>query len=105
VREPRWAEFEGEFRFNLRSPLVRNGNSSEFEAIKSKLEAEIRAAYPGEAFELSYGGGATGGDLFVTIKSNASLEEKFALYDRWNKTAFGRWEAYYLDLYSYWLTP
>jgi hypothetical protein len=69
-----------------------------------KLKAEIATRFPNEEFELSPGGGSND-ELFVTIRCGRTLEEKFDLYDRWNKEAFGKWEAYPLMLLSYWKQP
>ncbi len=99
--KPRWKEFEGEFRFNTKCPTPDKSCNTDFKKIKPILENEISARYAGEKFRLEESGGSSNGDLFVTVKCNKSLEEQFTLYDRWNKQAFGKWEPYYLGLYSY----
>ena len=97
--EPKWLVFEGSFKFKVPcEPQVRNCLEM-FETTKPKIESQILAAYPGEKFSLRSSGGATG-EMFVEIKTNRSLEEKFHLYDR--LSYFGKWEPFPLDLYSYW---
>jgi hypothetical protein len=103
IYPPRWSRFEGEFRFNMKCPpeLKDCYMFENFPKIKPQVENAVRHAYPGEDFEIASGGGATGGELYITIRCNKSLEEKFDIYDRWGKEHFGKWEAYPLDLTSY----
>jgi hypothetical protein len=101
---PRWVEFEGEFRFGTKCPAELGNNCyyTEHETeLVSRLRKEISQKFPGEVFELKAGGGSSNGDAFVIVKSNKSLEEKFDLYDRWNRTGFGKWEPYHLSLNWY----
>jgi hypothetical protein len=104
---PQWVDFEGEFSFRVACPSeVKNCYMREHEEkVIPQLREKLAAAYPGEKFELRANGGTSSGELFVEVKCNKTLEEKFTLYDRWNKKAFGKWEAYPLYLYSYWKQP
>lgn len=107
AEKPRWLEFEGEFSFNLKCPaeLKNCYATDEFRKIEPQLRAEISRAYPGEKFELAARGGSSNGDLYVRVKCDKSLEEKFSIFDRWNREAFGKWEANDLSLTSYWKVP
>lgn len=99
---PRWLEYDGEFRFNFKCPADNKRCGSEIEPLRQRLTAEIEAAYPGERFRLEESGGSSNGDVFVRVKSSKSLEEKFTLYDRWNREGFGKFEPYHLGLEVYW---
>jgi hypothetical protein len=102
--KPKWLQFEGEFRFHVRCSEKTDGCYKYADEMIPKLKAEIATRFPNEEFELSPGGGSND-ELFVTIRCGRTLEEKFDLYDRWNKEAFGKWEAYPLMLLSYWKQP
>ena len=98
---PRWSEFEGKFEFRVKCPTPDNFCFDNFANMKLALEKEISAKYPNEPFTLRQNGGQSNGELFVEIQSNKSLEEKFDLYDRWNREGFGRWEAFHPYLLAY----
>ena len=102
---PHWVNFEGEFSFRVACPSEVKDCYVHGEKVIPQLQKKIAEAYPEEKFELQTNGGTSSGDLFVEVKSNKTLEEKFTLYDRWNKEAFGKWKAYPLFLYSYWKQP
>jgi hypothetical protein len=104
ARPARWLIFEGEFRFKTRCPSDLGNNCyyiEHEEELVSKLRKEISKMFPAEAFELKASGGSSDGDVFVTVKCDRSLEEKFNLYDRWNRTGFGKWQPYHLTLNWY----
>lgn len=104
ARSPRWLQFEGEFRFRVPCSDIAKDCYQQSDKMLPELRAKISAAYPDENFELRPSGGSRG-EVYMIIRCNKSLEEKFDLYDRWNKEAFGSWEAYPLILLSYWKQP
>ncbi len=101
---PRWLTYEGEFRFNMKCPTEFGTDCHKTgiaDKLLSRLSEQISKKYPGEVFELQEMGGTSNGDIFIVVKCNKSLEEKFDLYDRWGKTIFGKWEPYHLSLKWY----
>lgn len=101
---PKWLTYEGTFRFRSQCPL-RDKSCYQFgqdTEVLMKARDRIANAYPGEAFELKTSGGSSTGEVFFEITCNRSLEEKFDLFDRWNKEMFGRWQPFPLTLDSYW---
>lgn len=81
VPTPEWTNYEGTFEFTFfcqgKSKDCRNNERKLLETIK----AEISQAYPDEPFELDLRGGSTT-ELFIAVKSNKSLADKFTLYKR-----------------------
>ncbi len=101
---PRWLIYEGEFQFGMKCPADLGKDcymTAMADKLESRLREELSSKYPGESFELKASGGSSNGDVFVRIKCTKSLEEKFDIYDRWGKTAFGKWEPYHLTLTFY----
>lgn len=101
---PRWLDYEGRFRFRTQCPKTdrdcyMSGRDSELVA---SVRQQISAAYPGEKFDLRANGGMSTGEAWLEITCNKLLEAKFVLFDRWDKTGFGKWEPLELELYSYW---
>ena len=97
---PRWLLFDGEFRFRVPCSNKVKGCYQQGEKLLPELKAKISAVYPNEKFELRPGGGSRD-EVYTIISCSKMLEEKFDLYDRWGRTAFGSWEAYPLTLISY----
>lgn len=67
----------------------------------ARLREAITKKYPGETFDIRVNGGMTGGVAFVEVKCNRSLQQKFDIYDRGDKTGFGKWEPFELLLTYY----
>ncbi len=100
TQTPNWVRFEGNFEFTYTCPDKKEGCLSSAEDVLKQLTNEIRVAYPGEQFELEdYGGSNT--EVFVRVKCNKSLEEKFTLYHR--HPQYDAWEAYNPWLVTYWI--
>lgn len=101
---PNWLKYEGTFRFRSQCPskdknCYYSGHDAE---VLMQVRSGISSAYPGEPFELKTSGGSSTGEVFFEITCNRSLEEKFGLFDRWNKEMFGKWQPFPLTLDSYW---
>ncbi|MCK6639242.1 MAG: hypothetical protein L6Q81_04085 [Bacteroidia bacterium] len=95
---PNWMKFEGEFSFTYSCPAGSNDCLSQDDSLLQQLALEIQSAYPEEIFELQSAGGSST-ELFVNVRCNKTLADKFKLYPlSWNK-----WEAYPLYLTSYWV--
>jgi hypothetical protein len=104
ARHPDWLNFEGEFNFRIKCPGASKSCYSESKSLINEAKEKIKVAYPGEVFELSESGGMIG-ELSVRMKCNKSLEEKFTIYDRWEKNFFGAWKPYRPFLMTYWDFP
>ena len=96
---PDWTKYEGTFRFTYKckegTKTCMNKEDSLFKAMK----VEITKQYPGENFELSNVGGSLT-EIFVEVRCNKTLEEKFKLYYR--DIQYDKWKQYRLYLTTYW---
>jgi len=70
------------------------------EKVLKNLTLEIKKAYPNEEFELESKGGSST-ELFVGVKCNKSLNDKFQLYKR-KYLKDDNWEPFYLSIRTYW---
>lgn len=96
---PNWTKYEGEFNFTYTCPKGSRDCLDNQKKLLKQLTEEIKKAYPNELFELKDVGGSKS-ELFVEVRCNKSLAEEFSLYPlSWKK-----WEAYWLELRSYWTT-
>jgi len=108
---PDWMKYEGTFEFTYNYPKGKEVYFPEFEkridkkklqystdSVLTRIEEEIRKAYPGEAFFLEDVGGSLT-EIFVKVTSNKSLEEKFNLYTR---TEYDAWEHFKPRFEVYW---
>lgn len=94
---PEWTKYEGEFSFTYSCQSKSSDCLSQDDSLLTKLTIEIQNKYPEEVFELESAGGSST-ELFVNVRCNKTLADKFNLYPlSWNK-----WEAYPLYLASYW---
>ncbi|MBE7517509.1 MAG: hypothetical protein HS105_13030 [Chloracidobacterium sp.] len=101
---PQWLNHEGSFQFNIKCPadigedcwMIKNEG-----LLLARLREAITKKYPGETFDIRVNGGMTGGVAFVEVKCNRSLQQKFDIYDRGDKTGFGKWEPFELLLTYY----
>lgn len=96
---PDWTKYEGTFKFTYVCPAEDEGCYENEKEILEKLTEEIAMNYPGEPFELS-GRGGSNTQLFVEVKSNKSLADKFNLYKR--NLEYDKWESYNLFFYTFW---
>lgn len=95
--EPPWLKYEGSFEFEYKfKPGCKDCYLQDEKYLKI-LTAEIKKAYPGEAFEVEEWGGSME-DINVRVKCNKSLYDKFKLYPM----TFPKWNAYDLGYYTYW---
>lgn len=94
---PDWTNYEGEFNFTYACPKELGDCVLNEEKALARLREEIRSAYPGEVFEV-YSRGGSDDILFVDVKCNKTLADKFRLY---GLEQVG-WGAYDLRLGSYW---
>ncbi|MFT5347422.1 MAG: hypothetical protein ACI9M3_000454 [Bacteroidia bacterium] len=70
------------------------------EKVLKQLSTEIKSKYPEEDFELD-GRGGSSTEVFVEVKCNKTLEEKFDLYER--HPEYDKWESFRLNLTTYWI--
>ncbi len=98
VDNPDLLQFEGSFIFEYNCLDEFGGCFGQQEKIIAFLTEKINRAYPNEPFELAESGG-TKVELFVQVKCNYSLSEKFDLYYRVNDIS---WTPYSLRLNSFW---
>jgi hypothetical protein len=92
---PIWTKYEGSFKFNYD---CKNCFDNEDKLLK-RLTEEIKLKYAGEPFELD-GRGGSNSELFVEVRSNKSLSDKFSSYKR--DLEFDDWKPYHLWFYTYW---
>jgi len=98
--KPDWLKYEGEFSFTY---ICKKGNKDcmdNEEKVLKNLTLEIKKAYPNEEFELESKGGSST-ELFVGVKCNKSLNDKFQLYKR-KYLKDDNWEPFYLSIRTYW---
>ena len=105
AQPPNWLSHEGTFQFQVKCPADLGDcsfSNTASDKLISRLSAEVTDKYPGEVFELKTSGWTNGG-IFVAVRCNKTLEEKFDLYDRWGKDLLGsgKWEPYHLSLTWY----
>ncbi len=93
--QPRWRDYDGEFRFML--PCPGHGyDEAKVTACIDKARAEIEAKFPGEIFDLSEAGGE-GERIMIEMKSSKPLHARFDLYeDEW------KWRDYEPGVILYW---
>ncbi|WP_041251999.1 hypothetical protein [Flavobacterium indicum] len=96
---PTWTKYEGTFEFTYVCPKGSKDCLDNEEKLLKKLTEEIKLKYPGEEFELE-GRGGSSSDLFVEVKCNKTLADKFCLYKR--DLEFDKWEPYNLWFYTFW---
>jgi hypothetical protein len=97
IDNPAWVNYEGEFNFIYTCKKGDNDCMETPKKLLKELRDEIKKTYPGEPFELEEGGGSKN-ELFVNVKCNQTLAEKFRLYP----VSWKKWEAYKPDLNSFW---
>jgi hypothetical protein len=94
---PAWTKYEGEFSFTYTCKKGSGDCLEQETKLLKQLTQEINKAYPAETFELN-GVGGSNTELFVNVKCNKTLADRFKLYPlNWKK-----WEPYQLTLTSYW---
>ncbi|MFK8102612.1 MAG: hypothetical protein AB8G15_08805 [Saprospiraceae bacterium] len=99
VDNPHLLNFEGSFNFEYNCLDGPFGNCLDYsEETIAFLTEKISREYPNETFELKNNGG-TKFEMFVQIKCNYSLSEKFDLYYRVNNV---KWVPYLLQLHAFW---
>ncbi|MBE9556794.1 MAG: hypothetical protein IMF08_08050 [Proteobacteria bacterium] len=93
--QPRWRDYDGEFRFML--PCPDHGyDEVKVTACIAKARAEIEVKFPGEEFDLSEAGGE-GDRIMIEMKSSKALHTRFDLYeDYWE------WRDYEPGVTLYW---
>lgn len=96
---PNWTKYEGTFEFTYICPKGSKDCLDNEKKILAQLNVEIAKTYPGEQFELN-GRGGSSDELFVEVKSNKSLADKFKLYKR--DLEFDEWEPYNFNFSTYW---
>jgi hypothetical protein len=97
--KPDWTKYEGEFSFDYTCKAGTGDCLDNEIKLLVQLTEEIKKVYPNETFDLT-GGGGSRTELFVNIKCNKTLADKFKLYPiGWKK-----WESYDIELTSYWRT-
>lgn len=97
---PDWVRFEGSFDFDYDCNEEDKDCLNNEENVLNKLREEIKSNYPQEDFELESRGGSST-EIYVKVKCNKSLEEKFKIYER--NPEYEKWEPYRLYLTTYWI--
>lgn len=100
TQTPNWVDFEGYFTCWYECPKDITDCLFQEKSLLPKVKEEIKKNYPNENFEV-IGNGGSNSDLFLEIKCNKTLEEKFTLYRR-NK-GYEKWTPYDLTLRTYWI--
>lgn len=96
---PIWTKYEGTFQFTYVCPKGSKDCLDNEAKLLIKLTEEIKLKYPDEEFELEGRGGSIS-DLFVEVKCNKTLADKFGLYKR--DLEFDKWEPYRYSFYTFW---
>lgn len=97
---PTWTKYEGTFQFTYKCPdETIDCFENEYKLLKLLTE-EIKLKYPGEEFELK-GKGGSSLDLFVEVKCNKTLVDKFDLYKR--NSELYKWKPYQTRFYTFWI--
>jgi hypothetical protein len=93
---PAWTRFEGQFVFYKEKDRHRTAEVAE------QLQHQLQAAYPDQPFEIevtSAGGSSElGCDYHCSVTCNRALFQQFRLYP----PSYGGWEAFPLEMVSYW---
>ena len=97
---PNWTRFEGTFDFDFKCEEANKDCLNNEEKVLKQLSAEIKSKYPQEEFELEERGGSST-EVFVEVKCNKTLEEKFDLYER--HPEYDKWDPFRLYLTTYWI--
>ena len=96
---PTWTQYEGTFRFTYVCPEGSKDCLDNEEKLLKRMTKEIKLKYPGEKFELE-GTGGSSSDLFVEVKCNKTLADKFDLYKR--NLEYDKWKPCNLWFYTFW---
>jgi hypothetical protein len=98
---PNWTKYEGTFKFTYVCPKGSADCLDNEKKLLLQLKTEISKTYPGEQFEIE-GQGGSSEELFVEVKSNKSLADKFNLYKR--DLEYDKWKPYNFNFSTYWTT-
>ncbi len=102
TENPDWTIFEVEFEFEYISTTHTKMYKSKYiNRTLKNIEMEIKRVYPNEEFEI-YENGGSKNSIFIRIKCNKTLSDKFNIYNRKFSTNFKKWNEYELSLISYW---
>lgn len=96
---PTWIQYEGTFQFTYVCPEGSKDCLDNEEKLLKRMTKEIKLKYPGEKFEIE-GTGGSSSDLFVEVKCNKTLADKFDLYKR--NLESDKWEPCDLWFYTFW---
>ena len=101
---PDWSKYEGTFQFEYEcSKGSKDCNYDNKPKKLKEIETEIKKIFPNDTFELEERGGSLT-EIFVEVKCNKSLSDKFNLYKRDTNSYSGKWTPYRLYLTTYWAT-
>lgn len=101
---PMWTKYEGTIQFKYECPNTSKDctNENNIESTLTQLRVDIKELHSDEQFELINKGNSLT-SIFIEIRCNNSLLEKFKLYKRDTDEYFGKFHRYHLSLTTYWI--